>query len=71
MKESIYCRWGARREDSYKKELCQLFNRLNKSISSDTLIMWTTTTPASSERVKGGVLIKQVFILKNKRIFLF
>ncbi|XP_071523539.1 uncharacterized protein [Panulirus ornatus] len=61
-------RWGAMREDNYKEEMVDLFQHLRRSLPDDTLIMWTSTLPVATERIKGGVIIKQGEILLDKKI---
>lgn len=54
-------RWGANKEDQYKKDMVQLLHDLRTLLPPPrTLIIWTTTMPVATERVKGGVFIKQV-----------
>ncbi|XP_071523533.1 uncharacterized protein [Panulirus ornatus] len=63
-------RWGAMREDNYKEEMVDLFQHLRRSLPDDTLIMWTSTLPVATERIKGGVIIKQLEFMKHSMRFM-
>ncbi|XP_076029779.1 PC-esterase domain-containing protein 1A-like isoform X2 [Oratosquilla oratoria] len=62
-------RWGALRESKYKEEMAELFSHLKRLLPEDTLIIWTTTLPVASSKVKGGVFIKQIEFIKHSMRF--
>ncbi|CAL4100720.1 unnamed protein product, partial [Meganyctiphanes norvegica] len=64
-------RWGPYQEENYKRNIIKLFSRLRKILPDDTLVLWTTTPPVSSEHVKGGVLIKQLDFIQHSMRFMF
>ncbi|KAL7642713.1 UNVERIFIED_CONTAM: hypothetical protein RMT77_007278 [Armadillidium vulgare] len=57
-------RWGPMREDDYKEDLIKFFSRIKKILPEDTLVIWTSTLPISTNFTKGGVLIKQLEFMK-------
>nr|XP_053630300.1 uncharacterized protein LOC128686983 isoform X2 [Cherax quadricarinatus] len=63
-------RWGAMQEDTYKKEMVDVIHHIRCLFPDDTLIMWTTTLPVSTEKVKGGVFIKQLEFMKHSMRFM-
>ncbi|KAK3859101.1 hypothetical protein Pcinc_034754 [Petrolisthes cinctipes] len=64
-------RWGANKEEQYKKEVVQLLHELHCLLPPPrTLIIWTTTMPVATERVKGGVFIKQLEFMKHSMRFM-
>nr|XP_045598407.1 uncharacterized protein LOC123758274 [Procambarus clarkii] len=63
-------RWGAMREDKYKQEMVDLVHHLQCLLPDDTLIIWTTTLPVSTEKVKGGVFIKQLEFMTHSMRFM-
>ncbi|KAK7079848.1 GDSL/SGNH-like Acyl-Esterase found in Pmr5 and Cas1p, partial [Halocaridina rubra] len=52
-------RWGPMKEDQYKKDLVKTFKIFKRSLPEDTLVVWLATMPVATEKVKGGVFIKQ------------
>ncbi|KAL7642712.1 UNVERIFIED_CONTAM: hypothetical protein RMT77_007277 [Armadillidium vulgare] len=58
-------RWGALKVDVYKSELIQAFSEFKRILPEKTLIIWTTTPPLSSQKMKGGFLVKQLEFLKS------
>ncbi|XP_064086794.1 PC-esterase domain-containing protein 1A-like [Macrobrachium nipponense] len=62
-------RWGPLKEDQYKEDMVKLFKDLKRSLPSDTLVMWLSTLPVATERVKGGVFIQQVEFVKHSMRF--
>ncbi|XP_042213074.1 uncharacterized protein LOC121860108 [Homarus americanus] len=63
-------RWGAMQEDQYKEDMVRLFQHLRRLLPDDTLIIWTTTLPVSTEKIKGGVFIKQIQFMKHSMRFI-
>ncbi|XP_066981075.1 uncharacterized protein [Macrobrachium rosenbergii] len=62
-------RWGPLKEDQYKEDMVKLFKDLKRSLPSDTLVIWLSTLPVATERVKGGVFIQQVEFVKHSMRF--
>ncbi|CAG2058144.1 unnamed protein product [Timema podura] len=57
-------RWGPKGVSAYKDNLLKLMKFFKKSLPPQTLVIWTTTLPISSNAY-GGFLIKQVDFLKH------
>ena len=64
-------RWGPYQEENYKGNIIKLFSHLRKFLPDDTLVLWTTTPPVSSERIKGGVLLQQHDFQRHAMRFIF
>ncbi|XP_068212353.1 uncharacterized protein [Palaemon carinicauda] len=62
-------RWGPLKEDEYKQNMVKLFKDIKQSLPSDTLVVWLSTLPIATERVKGGVFIQQVEFVKHSMRF--
>ncbi|XP_047501910.1 uncharacterized protein LOC125047640 isoform X2 [Penaeus chinensis] len=63
-------RWGAKQEDQYKKNMVDLFQHLRCLLPDDTLIIWLTTLPVSTEKIRGGVMIKQLEFVQHSMEFI-
>ncbi|KAF0306820.1 PC-esterase domain-containing protein 1A [Amphibalanus amphitrite] len=57
-------RWGPRGVDDFKVNLRKFLEHVQSTMRADTMLMWTTTMPVSSEP-RGGFLIKQVEFLRH------
>nr|XP_027223411.1 uncharacterized protein LOC113815552 isoform X2 [Penaeus vannamei] len=63
-------RWGAKQEDQYKKNMIDLFQHLRCLLPEDTLIIWLTTLPVSTGKIRGGVMIKQLEFVQHSMEFI-
>nr|XP_027227119.1 PC-esterase domain-containing protein 1A-like [Penaeus vannamei]XP_027227120.1 PC-esterase domain-containing protein 1A-like [Penaeus vannamei]XP_027227121.1 PC-esterase domain-containing protein 1A-like [Penaeus vannamei] len=63
-------RWGAKQEDKYKKNMVDLFQHLRCLLPDDTLMIWLTTLPVSTEKIRGGVMIKQLEFVQHSMEFM-
>ena len=52
-------RWGPKGVDDYKVNLREFLEHVQTTVRQDTMLIWLTTMPVSSEP-RGGFLIKQV-----------
>ncbi|XP_063598017.1 uncharacterized protein LOC134774621 [Penaeus indicus] len=62
--------WGAKQEDQYKKNMVDLFQHLRCLLPDDTLMIWLTTLPVSTEKIRGGVMIKQLEFVQHSMEFI-
>ncbi|XP_042869275.1 PC-esterase domain-containing protein 1B-like [Penaeus japonicus] len=63
-------RWGANQENNYKKNMVDLFKHLRRLLPDDALMIWLTTLPVSTEKIRGGVMIKQLEFVQHSMEFI-
>lgn len=63
-------RWGPEQEGQYKQNVANVFHRLQCLLPPASLVVWLASLPVATERVKGGVFIKQIEFVKHSMRFM-
>ncbi|RZF34192.1 hypothetical protein LSTR_LSTR003602 [Laodelphax striatellus] len=62
-------RWGPDGVATYKENMVKLMKLMKSTLPAETLVIWGTTLPISSDIRNGGFLIKQIEFMKHTMRF--